>query len=88
MNELMEVNSINIIIVIIVIIIIIIIISSSSSSSIVIIIIIVIFITINGVNLWNNQEMKTCRTLSKFKQIFKNNILNRYRMDEQRGGLE
>ena len=74
----------------IIIIIIIIIISSSSSSSIVIviIIIIVIFITIKGVNLWNNQEMKTYRTLSKFKQIFKNNILNRYRMDEQRGGLE
>ena len=46
--------------------------------------------TSKGVNLWNNcsEEMKTCRTLSKFKQIFKNNILNRYRMDEQRGGPE
>ncbi len=33
------------------------------------------------------EGLKTCRTLSEFKQIFKNNVLNRYRMDEQRGGI-
>ena len=37
-------------------------------------------ITAKGVNLWNNctEEMKTCRTLHKFKQIFdENNTKNR-----------
>ena len=48
------------------------------------------YITVKRVNLWNNvgEEMKTCRTLSKFKQIFKNNILNGYGMNDQREVLE
>ena len=38
-------------------------------------------ITAKGVNLWNNctEEMKTCRTLHKFKQIFKNTTFDQYR---------
>ena len=44
-------------------------------------------ITTKGIYLWNNccEEMKTCTTLSTFKQIFIKNILNRYRMNERRG---
>lgn len=35
-------------------------------------------ITVKGVNLWNNcsEELKTCKTLRKFKQAFKMSILN------------
>ncbi len=42
-------------------------------------------ISVKGVNLWNScrERIQTCRTLSELKQIFENNILNRYRMDEQ-----
>ncbi len=45
--------------------------------------------SIKGVNLRNDcsERMKTCRTLSEFKQILKNKILNRRRMNEQRDGL-
>ncbi len=45
--------------------------------------------SIKGVNLWNNcsERMKTRKTLSEFKHIFKNNVMNRYRMDERRDGI-
>uniref|UniRef100_A0A671WXI2 Reverse transcriptase domain-containing protein n=1 Tax=Sparus aurata TaxID=8175 RepID=A0A671WXI2_SPAAU len=40
-------------------------------------------ITVKGVTLWNNcnKELKTCTSLNKFKRMFKDNILNGYRME-------
>lgn len=36
-----------------------------------------------GVNLWNNLEieMKICNTLNRFKNAFKNNIINKYKTE-------
>ena len=40
-------------------------------------------ISVKGVNLWNScgEDLKTCKTLSKLKQIFTNNIRNGYKME-------
>ena len=38
-------------------------------------------ISVKGVNLWNklDNHLKMCTTISKFKRMFKNKVLNKYR---------
>ena len=40
-------------------------------------------ISIKGVNQWNNLELeiKLCNTLNRFKKLFKNNIINKYKTE-------
>ena len=43
-------------------------------------------VSVKGVTLWNSccNELKSCKTIGRFKFIFKADILNRYRMEKQR----